>query len=56
MLAEGPSLRVRHLLVLGLLGRHPRLLGPLIVSQCEQMCQPLSRSRSRVSEHRLDEV
>ncbi len=41
-----PSLCVGHLLVLGLLGRHLRLLGPLIVSQSSQIPQPLSRSRS----------
>jgi hypothetical protein len=42
--------------VLGLLGRHLRLLGPLIVSQCAQIRQPLSRSRSCISAHGLDEV
>jgi hypothetical protein len=43
MLAEGLSLRDGHLLVLGLLCRHLRLLGSLIVSQCAQIRQLLSR-------------
>ncbi len=61
MLAEGQSLRASHLLVLGPLGRRLRLLGLLIAAaahdtQCAQIRQPLSRSRSRISGHGLDEV